>query len=148
MSASLSSCDQPEASGGTGLAGIGHHAGTQQRGRPDNLAGVDLVGTVQTFVLLILGIGSLILTGYAFIDVLRHKGTLFPHAGRLSKGVWLGILGAAFLIAILSFASPNTVGILNVAGVIAAGVYLADLRPKLRQLGGGRGSSNGPYGPY
>jgi hypothetical protein len=109
---------------------------------------VDLVGTVQTFVLLLLGIGSLILTGYAFIDVLRHKGTLFPHAGRLSKGVWLGILGVAFCIAILSFASPSTVGILNVAGVIAAGVYLADLRPKLRSLGGGRGSSNGPYGPY
>jgi uncharacterized protein DUF2516 len=107
---------------------------------------VDLVGTVQGFVLLILGIGSFLLTGYAFIDVLRHKGTLFPHAGRLSKGVWLGILGAAFLISIVSFFGP--LGILNVAGVIAAGVYLADLRPKLRQLGGGRGSSNGPYGPY
>jgi hypothetical protein len=115
-------------------------------GRPDNLAGVDLVGSVQSFVLLILGIGSFILTGYALIDVLRRKGTLFPHAGRLSKGVWLAILGAAFLISIVSFFGP--LGILNVAGVIAAGVYLADLRPKLQQLGGGRGSSNGPYGPY
>ena len=96
-SGSLWSWHQPGAPGGSGLAGIGHGAGAQRRGRPDNLAGVDLVGTVQTFVLLLLGIGSLILTGYAFIDVLRHKGTLFPHAGRLSKGVWLGILGVAFL---------------------------------------------------
>jgi hypothetical protein len=46
----------------------------------------------------------------------------------------------------VSFLGP--LGILNVAGVIAAGVYLADLRPKLKQLGGGRGSSSGPYGPY
>ena len=57
---------------------------------------MNLVGSVQSFVLLLLGIGSAGLTGYAFVDVLRRKGTLFPHAGRLSKGVWLGILGAAF----------------------------------------------------
>ena len=109
---------------------------------------MNLVGSVQAFVLLLLGIGSMILTGWAFVDALRRKGTLFPHAGRLSKGVWLGILGAAFLIAIVSFASPSTLGILNLAGVIAAGIYLADLRPKLKSLDGGGGSSYGPYGPY
>ncbi len=108
---------------------------------------MNIVGSVQSFVLLLLGIGSLGLTGFALVDVLRRPGTLFPQAGRLSKGAWLGILLAAFLIAILYFASPGTVGILNVAGVIAAGVYLADMRPKLKQLGGG-GSSYGPYGPY
>jgi hypothetical protein len=110
---------------------------------------VGAISSVQGFVLLLLGIGSLILTGYAFIDVLRHPGSHFPHAGRLSKGAWLGILGAAFMIAIVSFFAP--LGILNVAGVIAAAVYLADLRPKLRRLGGGggRGSTGyGPYGPY
>jgi len=53
---------------------------------------VNLVGSVQSFVLLLLGIGSAGLTGYAFADVLRRKGTLFPHVGRLSKGAWLGIL--------------------------------------------------------
>jgi hypothetical protein len=108
---------------------------------------VDIVGSVQSFVLLLLGIGSLILTGFALFDVLRRPGQLFPHAGRLSKGAWLGILGAAFLIAVVSFFAP--LGLLNIAGVIAAGVYLADMRPKLKQLGGGRGgSSYGPYGPY
>ena len=109
---------------------------------------MNLVGSVQAFVLLLLGIGSLVLTGWAFVDVLRRPGTLFPHAGRLSKGAWLGILGAAFAISIVSFASFATLGILNVIGVIAAGIYLADLRPKLKQLGGGRGGSYGPYGPY
>lgn len=109
---------------------------------------MNIVGSVQTVVLLLLGLGAVLLTGFAFIDVLRRRGTLFPHAGRLSKPVWLGILGAAFLIAIVSFASPSTIGILNVAGVIGAGVYLADLRPKLKSLGGGGGTQNGPYGKW
>ena len=110
---------------------------------------MDIVGSVQSFVLFVLGIGSLALTGFALFDVVRRPGGLFPHAGRLSKGAWLGILVAAFLIAVLSFASFATLGFLNVIGVIAAGVYLADLRPKLKSLGGGGGgSSYGPYGPY
>lgn len=103
------------------------------------------VGGIQSVVLLLLGVGSLLLTGFAFADVLRRPSTLFPHAGRLTKGVWLGILGAAFLIAVVSLFSP--LGLLNIAGVIAAGVYLADLRPKLKSLGGGRGP-DGPYGRY
>jgi hypothetical protein len=107
---------------------------------------VNLVGSVQGFVLLLLGIGSLILTGFAFFDVLRRKASLFPHVGKLTKPVWLGILGAAFLVAIVSLGYP--IGLLNVIGVVAAGVYLADLRPKLKQVGGGSGSSYGPYGPY
>lgn len=107
---------------------------------------MNLVGSVQAFVLLLLGIGSMILTAWAFVDALRRPGSLFPHAGRLSKGAWLGILGAAFAIAVVSLFAP--LGILNVVGVIAAGVYLADLRPKLKSLGGGGGSSYGPYGPY
>lgn len=109
---------------------------------------MNLVGNVQAFVLLLLGVGSMILTAWAFVDALRRRGSLFPHAGRLSKGAWLGILAAAFAIAITSLFAP--LGILNIVGVIAAGIYLADLRPKLRSLGGGRGgsSSYGPYGPY
>jgi hypothetical protein len=78
--------------------------------------------------------------------VLRRKASLFPHVGKLTKPVWLGILAAAFLIAVVSLFAP--LGLLNIAGVIAAGVYLADLRPKLKQVGGGSGSSYGPYGPY
>lgn len=107
---------------------------------------MDILGPVQSFVLLLLGIGSLVLTGYAAFDALRRKGSLFPHVGRLSKPVWLGILGAAFLIAIVSFGYTSTLGILNVLGVIAAGIYLAEVRPKLRQIDDG--GSSGPYGPY
>jgi hypothetical protein len=108
---------------------------------------VNLVGTVQNFVLLLLGVGSLALTGFAAFDATRHKAALFPAVGRLTKPAWLGILIAAFLISIVSFKSPSTLGILNVIGVVAAGVYLADIRPKIKQISGG-GRSSGSYGPY
>ena len=110
---------------------------------------MDIVGSIQGFVLLLLGLGSLLLTGFAFFDALRHNANLFTAVGRLTKPMWLGILGAAFLISIVSFGYPATLGILNVLGVVAAGIYLADIRPKIKQIsGGGRGGSYGPYGPY
>jgi hypothetical protein len=108
---------------------------------------VGFVANVQSLVLLILGVGALGLTGFAAFDVLRRKAPLFPHVGRLTKPVWMGILIAAFLISIVYFGSPGTLGILNVIGVVAAGVYLAEVRPKLRQIDGG-GRNSGPYGPY
>jgi hypothetical protein len=37
---------------------------------------------------------------------------------------------------------------LPVIGFIAAAVYLADVRPAVRQYGGGGSSSSGPYGPW
>ena len=109
---------------------------------------MNLVGSVQGFVSLVLGVGALLLTGFAAIDVPRHRADLFPAVGRLSKPIWMGILAVAVLVSILSLFNP--LNIFNLAGVIGAGIYLADVRPKIRQIsGGGRSSdSYGPYGPY
>ena len=106
---------------------------------------MDLLANLQGGVFLLLGLGALCLTGFAAFDALRRKGSLFPHVGRLTKPVWLGILIAAFLISIVSLGSAATIGLLNVIGVVAAGIYLAEVRPKLRQISGGGG---GPYGSY
>lgn len=107
---------------------------------------VSAVGSVQTFVVLVLGLGSLCLTGYAAVDAVRRPARHFPAVGRLSKGAWVGILVAAFLLALVLLFNP--LGFLNVIGVVAAGVYLADIRPKLKAMGGGGGTSSGPYGPW
>lgn len=107
---------------------------------------MNILGPVQGVVLLILGIGALGLTGFAAIDSLRFRAPLYPAIGRQTKVFWVAILTVAFLVAIVSF--NYALGFLNVIGVVAAGVYLADVRPKLQQVSGGRGSSSGPYGPY
>jgi len=39
------------------------------------------------------------------------------------------------------------IGILSVAAFVAAAVYLTDVRPKVRGIGGGS-SHQGPYGPW
>ena len=54
------------------------------------------------------------------------------------------MLVVAFLIAVVSF--WNVLFLLNVVGVIAAAVYMADVRPKLKQVSG-RGGGSG-YGTY
>ncbi len=105
---------------------------------------MDIIGPVQSFVLLILGIGALCLTGFAAVDALRYRSQLYPAIGRQTKIFWVAILVVAFLIAIVSF--WNALGFLNVIGVVAAGVFLADVRPKLKAVSGGRGSTG--YSPY
>jgi hypothetical protein len=37
---------------------------------------------------------------------------------------------------------------LTVAAFVAASIYLVDVRPKVKEFHKGRGSSNGPYGPW
>jgi Protein of unknown function (DUF2516) len=49
---------------------------------------------------------------------------------------------------VVQLAVSSPLNLLCVAGVIAAGVYLADVRPRLQQLGGRRGGSGGPYGGW
>jgi hypothetical protein len=105
---------------------------------------VDIIGPVQSFVLLILGIGALGLTGFGAADPLRYRSQLYPAVGRQTKIFWVAILVVAFLVAIVSF--WNALGFLNVIGVVAAGVFLADVRPKLKAVSGGRGSPG--YGAY
>jgi hypothetical protein len=38
--------------------------------------------------------------------------------------------------------------ILPVAAFVAAAVYLADVRPKVKEFRSGGGTSSGPYGPW
>ena len=43
----------------------------------------------------------------------------------------------------------NVIGFLGVAAFVAAAIYMADVRPKVRSFPKNRsGSSQGPYGPW
>jgi len=60
------------------------------------------------------------------------------------------ILALAVVFGVLSLpVGPFSLGplnFLNLAAVVAAGVYLADVRPALRRIAGG--GSSGPYGRW
>lgn len=110
---------------------------------------MNLFGDFQLWLLILMGVAALALKGYALIDALRVPTQAFPAAGKLTKPIWLGILGVATLIEIAVFPAP--LFFVNLLGVVGAAVYLVDVRPAVRAVGGGnRGSSthDGPYGPW
>ncbi len=102
-----------------------------------------------------LAVAALIVELWAFIDAIRRPSAAFPAAGKQTKPLWLIILGVAGAIGLYSAAYGGAsgigivVGILPVAAFIAAAIYLTDVRPKVREIGGRGGSSHqGPYGPW
>lgn len=104
-------------------------------------------GTTVTGLQLLLWYALLLLTlgveGFALLDVLRRKPELFPAAGKRTKNFWLALTGIALAVSIVTL-SP--LGFLSIIGFVAAAIYLADVRPALRQVSGG--GSSGPYGGW
>ncbi|RJK98347.1 DUF2516 family protein [Vallicoccus soli] len=85
---------------------------------------------------------------FALVDALRHRSELYPAAGKRTKGLWLAILGVTLAVQVAILYPLN---FLNIIGLVAAAVYLVDVRPALRSLtgrGGAGGQHMGPYGPW
>ena len=85
-----------------------------------------LVGTVL-FVLQLAVLGT---TLYAFVHAAMQRTDAYTAAEKLTKPVWLVILGAAGLLSLV-------LGVTGVAiAAVAAGVYIVDVRPKLLEVQG------------
>ena len=82
--------------------------------------------TIMAVVLLVL----LAVKIYAFASALMFSAEAYNAAGKLTKPAWCIILGLG--VAFQLVGSP--IGILSIAFVIAAFVYLADVRPALAGL--------------
>ena len=74
--------------------------------------------------------GTLALTVWAFVDALVRPAPGYVAAGKLTKPAWLGITAVAALVIFLM--GPMT--FLGLPAVIAAIVYLVDVRPAVRGL--------------
>ncbi len=97
----------------------------------------------------ILLVAALLVEGWAFVDALRRPTPAFPAAGKQTRPLWLIITGVSLVIGIFSVADNlQLVAILPIAAFIAAAIYLTDVRPKVRQMGSGGSSHQGPYGPW
>jgi hypothetical protein len=76
----------------------------------------------------------LVLEIFAFISALTYSSRAYEAADKLNKPAWLIILG---LTAALNFI-PLGSSMLFIAGIIAALVYLVDVRPALAYVSKGR----------
>jgi predicted CDP-diglyceride synthetase/phosphatidate cytidylyltransferase len=94
----------------------------------------------QSIVLLVLGVLALGAEIFAFVDALRAPERAYPAAGKRTKAFWLVLLGIALAVGVVTVS--NVLNLFGLLAFVGAAVYLADVRPALRQVlgrGGGRG---------
>jgi hypothetical protein len=84
----------------------------------------------QELVFFLLYWGVLALTLWAFVDALIRPANGFVAAGKLTKPGWAAITGLAALIVFWQ----GPMSFLGLPAVIAAVVYLVDVRPAVRGL--------------
>jgi len=112
-----------------------------------------IIAYVEQAVFFILGLVALALELWAFVDCARHKPNAFEATGKRTKTFWLALTGASALVGVISLFGDggglfSTLGLFGLAAVVAASVYLADVRPAVKDAGRGGSRNMGPYGPW
>jgi asparagine N-glycosylation enzyme membrane subunit Stt3 len=86
---------------------------------------------LQNSMMLLLSLMLFGCKAFAFVDAATRPAALFVAAGKQTKQFWMLILGLATAVHMVFW---NPIGILNIVGVVAAFVYLADTRPAMKAL--------------
>ena len=84
--------------------------------------------TFQVGVTLIIWIVFAVLKIWAFVDCLRQRADAFPAVQRQSKTLWLILTGIAALTGLL----PDPLGIMGIAGIVVALIYLFEIKPRIK----------------
>ena len=92
--------------------------------------------TFDTIVYAVVFYGVLALAVWAFVDALARPAASYVAAGKLTKPGWMAITGIAALV--LLWRGP--MDFFGLPAVIAAVVYLVDVRPAVRGLHRGNSS--------
>ena len=91
------------------------------------------IDNFEAWLLRIVWIGVLVLQLWAFVDCISRKAAAFPAANKLTKPTWLLLTGFA-LAMVLAFRSVTF--LLSYIGIIVSSVYLADVRPAVKEISG------------
>src|SRR6476620_7152923 len=100
----------------------------------------------QSTLVLILGLVALACEIFALVDALRHRADAYVAAGKRTKNFWMILLLVAVVLGVVTLF--NVLNLFGLVGFVAAAVYLADVRPALRQVSGRGRRNEGPYGPW
>lgn len=91
--------------------------------------------SVAAYILFGVQIVVLGISIYALIHAGMQRTDAYTAAGKMTKNAWMAILGGAVLLGLVT--NIIGLGIMGVAiAAVAAGVYLADVRPKLLDIQG------------
>ena len=91
------------------------------------------IRNIENGLLLVVFLGVLALQLWALVDCITRKAPAFPAAGKLTKPTW--ILLTAVAVAPVAFLHDVT-NLLAYIGIIVSCVYLADVRPAVREISG------------
>jgi hypothetical protein len=95
---------------------------------------VDLVDSLYLWTDRVLFYGLVALRAWALIDCVTRKAAAFPAVDKLTKPAWLAILVISNLI---GYFGGSPVYPLSLITLVAATVYLADVRPAVREITSG-----------
>ena len=84
----------------------------------------------QVGVTLIIWIVFAILKVWAFIDCLRQRADAFPAVQRQTKTLWVILTGIAALTGLVF----DPLGIVGIAGVVVALIYLFEIKPRIAEI--------------
>ncbi len=102
--------------------------------------------TVENSIELAVLIACAIIEVVAFAHCLSQRADAFPVVGSLSKPAWLAILAGAALVTICTInpridsSGSSGFSIFSFIAIIAAGVYMLDVRPAIKDVTNGSGS--------
>jgi hypothetical protein len=86
---------------------------------------------LQGYVALTISLATFIAKAWAFIDSAARPAHSFEACNKMTKTGWMIILGLAVAVHMLDW---RPIGLLNILGIVAALVYLLDVRPVLKSL--------------
>lgn len=100
-----------------------------------------------------IGLAAFAMEAWALVDAFMRPAGAFIAEGKQTKKVWLLILSVAAVVGLFGFLYVGMymsgLSILFIAAFVAAAVYMADVRPKVKGYNRKHsGSSMGPYGPW
>ncbi len=81
--------------------------------------------------MLVLWLGAFGMTVFALIHAVRQRPDAFTAVDKLTKPIWMGILGVALLMLVLAWSGMM---LFAFVAVIGTGIYLADVRPKVDEI--------------
>jgi hypothetical protein len=92
---------------------------------------VQAIDGIEFWLLTVLEWGVRLFAIYGLGDCLIRKAAAFPAAGKLTKPAWLLLTAVAVAMSV----RPG-IGILAMIGLVITSVYLADVRPAVREISG------------
>jgi hypothetical protein len=86
---------------------------------------------LPSLIMMMVSLVMFVLQAFAFVDAATHRPDAYAAADKLTKNAWMIILGLGVVAHLLFW---NPMSLFNLAGIVAAIVYLVDVRPAIKSL--------------